>query len=138
MILVILGLFEYGRYYLMVHVCNNAVSAGAAYACKHTSPIVISGTTYGNGVSDVTNVVNANLGTRQLTNSSVSVYLSDALGNAVADSQGNNPGLFTNAGIGQYICVQLTGTYSFVPSKYLGLPSTKTMTFTTVRRSEAN
>ena len=84
-LLFIMGLFEYGRYYLMVHVCYNAVSAGAAYACKHTSPIVISGTTYGNGTSDVTNVVNSNLGSQQLANPTVSVYLSDALGNAVAD-----------------------------------------------------
>ena len=30
----------------------------------------------------------------------VTVYMSDALGNAVADSPGNNPGLFTNAGVG--------------------------------------
>ncbi len=134
----IMGLFEYGRYFLMVHVCENAAAAGAAYACKHTSPIVISGTTYGNGTSDVTNVVNATLGTQQLANPTVSVYLSDAFGNAVADSAGNNPGLFTNAGVGQYICVKLTGTYTFVPAKVLGLPSTSTITFTTVRRSEAN
>ena len=87
-LLFIMGLFEYGRYYLMVHVCNNAVSAGAAYACKHTSPIVISGTTYGNGISDVTNIVNSNLGTQQLASPTVNVYLSDALGNAVADSAG--------------------------------------------------
>ena len=65
-LLFIMGLFEYGRYFLMVHVCDNAVSAGAAYACKHTSPIVISGTTYGNAASDVTNIVNSNLGTQQL------------------------------------------------------------------------
>ena len=111
---------------------------GAAYACKHTSPIVISGTTYGDGASDVTNVVNSCLGSQQLANPAVSVYLSDALGNPVADSAGNNPGLFTNAGVGQYVCVQLTGTYSFMPTKFLGLPSTMVQTFTTVRRSEAN
>ncbi len=137
-LLFILGLFEYGRYYLMVHVCYNAVSAGATYACKHTSPIVISGTTCNNGTADVTNVVNATLGVQQLASPTVSVYLSDALGNAVADSAGNNPGLFSNAGVGQYICVKLTGTYTFVPTTILGLPSTKTETFTTVRRSEAN
>jgi Flp pilus assembly protein TadG len=134
----IMGLFEYGRYFLMVHVCNNAVSSGAAYACKHTSPIVISGTTYGNTVSAVQNIVDVNLGTQQLANPSINIYLSDAFGNAVADSAGNNPGLFTNASVGQYICVQLTGTYTFVPSTFLGLPSTATETFTCVRRSEAN
>ena len=137
-LLFIMGLFEYGRYYLMVHLCSNAVSAGAAYACKHTSPIVISGTTYNNGTTDVANIVNSNLGSQQLASPTVSVYLSDALGNAVADSAGNNPGLFTNAGVGQYVCVKLTGTYTFVPTTLLGLPSTKTETFTVVRQSEAN
>ena len=137
-LLFIMGLFEYGRYYLMVHVCNNAISAGAAYACKHTSSIVISGTTYANTLSAVTSVVTSCLGTQQLANPTVNAYLSDPVGNALADSQGNNPGLFTNAGVGQYVCVQLTGTYTFVPAKYLGLPSTMTETFTTVRRSEAN
>ena len=137
-ILFIMGLFEYGRYYLMVHVCYNAVSAGAAYACKHTSPIVISGTTYNNGSADVINVVNANLGSQQLASPTTTVYLSDALGNAIADSAGNNPGLFTYASVGQYICVKLTGTYTFVPAAMLGLPTTKTETFMTVRRSEAN
>ena len=137
-LLFVMGLFEYGRYYLMVHICNNAVAAGAAYACKHTSPIVISGTTYGNTLAAVTNAVNASLGSQQLANPTVTAYLSDAFGNAVADSAGNNPGLFSNAGVGQYVCVQLTGSYTFVPAQYLGLPSTMTKTFTTVRRSEAN
>jgi len=134
----IMGLFEYGRYFLMVHVCNNAVSAGAAYACKHTSPIVINGTTYGNTVSNVQNIVDVTIGMQQLTNPTITVYLSDAFGNAIADSVGNNPGQFIYASVGQYICVQLTGTYTFVPSTFLGLPSTATETFTCVRRSEAN
>jgi Flp pilus assembly protein TadG len=137
-LLFIMGLLEYGRYFLMVHICSNAVSTAAAYACKHTSQIVVSGSVYGNAVSDVTNVVDANLGTRQLASPTVTVYLSDAVGNAVADSAGNNPGLFTNAGIGQYVCVKLTGSYTFIPTTFLGLPSTTTKTFLAVHRSEAN
>jgi Flp pilus assembly protein TadG len=134
----IMGLFEYGRYYLMVHICYNAVSAGAAYACKHTSPIVISGTpTCGSDDSDVIGVVNANMGTQQLANPTPSVYLSDALGNPTLDSAGN-PIRFIYASVGQYITVKLTGTYTFIPATMLGLPSTRTETFTTVRRSEAN
>ena len=137
-LLFIMGLFEYGRYFLMVHVCNNAVSAAAAYACKHTSPVVISGTTYGNAASDVTSIVNANTGSQQLSGAAVSVYLSDSVGNAVADSAGNNPGLFTYAAPGCYVCVKLTGTYAFIPSTFLGLPSSSTKTFMAVRRSEGN
>jgi Flp pilus assembly protein TadG len=137
-LLFIMGLFEYGRYFLMVHVCSNAVSAAAGYACKHTSPVVISGTTYGNGTTDVTNIVNANMGSQQLAGATVSVYLSDSLGNAVVDSAGNNPGLFTYASAGSYVCVKLTGTYTFIPTSFLGLPSTSTKTFMAVRRSEGN
>jgi Flp pilus assembly protein TadG len=137
-LLFVMGLFEYGRYFLMVHVCGNAVSAAAGYACKHTSPIVLSGTTYNNRTSDVTSVVNSAMGTQQLASSTVSVYLSDSLGNAVADSAGNNPGQFTYATAGSYVCVKLTGTYTFVPTTFLGLPSTTTKTFMAVRRSEGN
>lgn len=137
-LLFIMGLVDYGRYFLMVHVCSNAVSAGAAYACKHTSPIVLSGTTYNNGASDVANIVNATIGSQQLANPTISVYLSDANGNAVADSAGNNPGLFTYASPGSYVCVKLTGTFTFVPSTFLKLPSTYAPTFMAVRRSEGN
>jgi Flp pilus assembly protein TadG len=137
-LLFIFGLIDYGRYFLMVHVCSNAVSAGAAYACKHTSPIVISGTTYNNTTSDVQNVVNATIGSQQLANPTVSVYLSDSNGNAIADSAGNNPGLFTYATPGSYVCVKLTGTFTFVPSTFLKLPSTYSPTFMAVRRSEGN
>jgi Flp pilus assembly protein TadG len=130
-LLVIMGLFEYGRYYVMIHICENAVSAGAAYACKHTSPIVIGGTTYNNGTTDVTNVVNSCLGSQQLANWSVNVYWSDSSGSS-------NLGSFTSASAGQYVCVSASGTYTFVPAGVLGLPTTRTQTFKTVRRSEAN
>jgi hypothetical protein len=122
----------------MVHVCSNAVSAGASYACKHTSSIVINGATNANTLSAVASAVNSAMGTQQLANTTVNAYLSDGLGNAVADSAGNNPGLFTNAGVGQYVTVKLSGTYTFVPAKFLYLPSTSTITFQATRRSEAN
>jgi Flp pilus assembly protein TadG len=137
-IMFIMGLFEYGRYFLMVHVCSNAVSAGASYACKHTSNIIINGTTYQNRWIDVNSAVNSAMGTQQLANTTVSAFLSDGLGNVLADSAGNNPGLFSNAGVGQYITVTLSGTYTFVPAKFLYLPSTTTVTFQATRRSEAN
>jgi Flp pilus assembly protein TadG len=133
-----MGLFEYGRYFLMVHVCSNAVSTGAAYACKHTSSIVINGSTSANTLSAVTAVVNSTIGSEQLSNPTVNAYMSDGTGNAVADSLGNNPGLFTSAGVGQYVTVTLSGTYTFVPAKFLFLPNTSTITFQATRRSEAN
>jgi Flp pilus assembly protein TadG len=137
-ILFVMGLFEYGRWFLMIHVSSNAVAAGAAYACKHTSQIVLGGTTSNNGTSDVTNIVNATTGSQQLTNPTISVYLSDADGNPLADSAGNNPGQFTYAAAGDYVCVKMTGTYTFVPTAFLKLPSTYTPSFMAVRRSEGN
>ena len=137
-ILFVMGLFEYGRWFLMVHVNSNAVAAGAAYACKHTSPIVLSGTSYGDANSDVTNIVNATVGSQQLANPTISVYLSDADGNPLTDGAGNNPGLFTYAAPGDYVCVKMTGTYTFVPTAFLKLPSTYTPSFMAVRRSEGN
>ena len=116
-LLFIMGLFEYGRYYLMVHVCDNAVSAGAAYACKHTSPIVISGTTYGNGRQrrhqrrQRPAWARSNLPTRPST---FTCRMPSAMPWPTA--RAITPDSFTNAGVGQYICVQLTGTYTFVPA----------------------
>ena len=116
---------------MTVHVGNNAASEGAAYASRHTSPIVLNGTTYGNGTSDVLNVVNSALSGVQLTGQTISVYLSDGLG--------NNLGTWTNAQAGQYVCVQITGTYTFsLPTKMLCLPASMPMTFQAVRRSEGN
>ena len=137
-LLFVMGLFEYGRWFLMVHVSSNAVAQGANYACKHTSPVVLSGTTSNNGTTDVTNVVNATLGTQQLASPTISVYLSDADGNPLADSTGANPGSFTYAAAGDYVCVKMTGTYTFVPTAFLKLPSNYTPTFMAVRRSEGN
>jgi hypothetical protein len=134
----IMGLIEFGRWFLMVHVCGNAVEQGANYACKHTSPIVISGTTSNNGTADVANVVNASIGSQQLSGPTISVYLSDADGNPLADPTGANPGSFTYAAAGDYVCVKMTGTYYFVPTAFLKLPTSYTPTFMAVRRSEGN
>ena len=49
------------------------------------------------------NVVNSALAKVQLSSQSISVYQSDALG--------NNLGTWTNAQAGQYVCVQISGTY---------------------------
>jgi Flp pilus assembly protein TadG len=129
-LLFLLGLMEYSRYLMTLHVFTNAVSMGASYAARHTSQIVINGTTYGNNNTNVLSVVNNALAGQQLTSQTTSVYLSDALG--------NNLGTWTNAQAGQYVCVQITGTYSFMLPKLLGLPSSITQTFQSVKQSEGN
>jgi Flp pilus assembly protein TadG len=129
-ILFILGLMEYSRYLMTLHVFTNAVSAGASYAARHTDPIYLNGTSYGNANSNVVSVVNNALAGQQLTGQATSVYLSDALG--------NNLGTWTNAQAGQYVCVQITGSYSFMLPQLLGLPSSITQTFQSVKQSEGN
>ena len=43
--LFIFGIMEYSRYLMTLHVFTNAANAGATYAARHTSPIVINVTT---------------------------------------------------------------------------------------------
>jgi Flp pilus assembly protein TadG len=129
-ILFILGLMEYTRYLMTLHVCTNAVTAGATYAARHTDPIYFNGTTYGNANSDVTAIVTNALAGQQLAGQAISVYESDALG--------NNLGTWTSATAGQYVCVQLTGSYSFTVPQLFGLPSTLSQTFQSVKVSEGN
>lgn len=131
MFMMILGVMEYGRFLMVRHLFANATCAGAAYAARHTSPIVLNGTTYGNATSDVTNIVNSALAGQQLVGQTINVYQSD--------SAGNNLGTWTGAANASYVCVQITGTYQFtLPTQFLALPNTLNLTFQTVRRSEGN
>jgi Flp pilus assembly protein TadG len=129
-LLFLLGIMEYGRYLMTLHLFTNAVTAGAAYAAKHTDAIYLNGSTYGNANSNVTTMVTNALAGQQLSGQAISVYQSDALG--------NNLGTWTSAQAGQYVCVQITGTYQFMLPKLLLLPSTIAQTFQCVRLSEGN
>ncbi|MCE9544506.1 MAG: pilus assembly protein [Planctomycetia bacterium] len=130
LLIFILGTFEYGRYYMTVHLFTNAANVGAAYAAKHSSPIVISGTTYGSATSDVTNVVNQYLVGRSLTGQSITVFNSS--------STGTNTGAWSGTEAGKYVCVQISGTYQFIVPALLGLPASTTLSFQSARRSEGN
>lgn len=129
-VLVVLGIMEYGRWLMTLHVFGNAARQGAAYAAKHTAPIVLDGATAGNATSDVTNIVSKNLAGRALGSQAVSVYLSDSLG--------NNLGTWTNAQAGQYICVEISGDYQFTVPALFYLPASMSTSFKAVKRSEGN
>jgi Flp pilus assembly protein TadG len=130
LLLFFIGVTEYGRYLMTNDIFNIAAKEGAAYAAKHTDPIVLGGTTYGNGTSDVTNVVNSFLGGLTLSGQSTQVYMSDSLG--------NNLGTWTSATAGQYVCVKITGTYTFAANALLFLPSSVPLTFQSVVLCEGN
>jgi Flp pilus assembly protein TadG len=129
-LLFILGVMEYGRYLMTMHIFQNAAREGAAYAAKHTSPIVIAGMVYGNSTEDVASVVSSRLAGQQLINQKVSVYRSDSVG--------NNLGTWTDARAGQFVSVEITGTYQFAAPTLLSLPSSMSTTFKAVKRSEGN
>jgi Flp pilus assembly protein TadG len=129
-VLFLIATMEYAHYLMILQLLNNAAREGAAYAAKHTDPIVVGGTTYGNATSDVTNLVTLRMAGQQLGGQNISVYLSDSVG--------TNLGTWTSAQAGQYICVQITGTYSFIAPKLIFLPTTVATTVQAVKRSEGN
>lgn len=129
-LLFLLGILEYGRYVMTLQVLTNAAREGAHYALSHTEPVTIQGATYGNSTSDVVNVVNEFSAGQALSGQSIDVYASDSLG--------NNVGNWNDAGVGQSICVKISGTYNFMIPSLLSLPSSKSVVALSVMRSEGN
>lgn len=125
----LLGVMEYGRYVMMLHVLQNAAREGARYAIAHTEPVVISGVSYGNNTTDVTNVVNNFLAGQTLSSQSVQVYLSD--------TSGNNIGTWTNAEAGDLICVRISGNFNFIVASLLRTSSSLSVQVRSVMRNEA-
>ena len=130
MLIFLFGILEYGRYVMTLQVMTNAARAGCRYAVTHTSAITIAGTTYGNATTDVTNVVNKALAGQSLTSQTTQVYASDSLG--------NNTGTWTNAAVGQDVCVRISGNYTVLIANLLRLPATIPVVAQSVMRSEAN
>jgi Flp pilus assembly protein TadG len=130
MLLFLFGIMEYGRYILCLQVVTNAARDGCRYAVTHTQPVTLAGTTTGNATSDVTNQVTKFLGGQQLSSQSVQVYQSD--------SQGNNIGAWNGATPGQYVCVQITGTFQVTVPKLLSFPGSITVQTKTVMICEGN
>ena len=129
-LLLILGLFEYGRYVMTVQLFNNATREGVRYAITHLQPVTLGGTTYGNAISDVTNKVTGVLPNISLSGQSIQVYASDDLG--------NNLGTWTNAQLGQSVTVKITGNYQVAVMAFLNLPSTIPVTAQATMDIEAN
>jgi Flp pilus assembly protein TadG len=129
-IVVLFGIFEYGRYVMTLQMMTNAAREGAHYALTHTQPVTIAGTTYGNATSDVTNIINKALVGQSLASQSVQIYASDSLG--------NNIGLWTDTQVGQCVCVRITGNYRVLMASVLYLPANIPVVAQCVMRSESN
>lgn len=130
MLLFIFGIMEYGRYVLCLQTVTNAAREGCRYAVTHTQPVTLGGTTTGNAISDVTNQVTQFLSGQQLTGQTVTVYQSDA--------QGNNIGAWNGAITGQYVGVQINGSFQITVPQLLYFPSTVPVQTTSVMICEGN
>ncbi len=129
-LLFLMGILEYGRYIMTVQVLTNAAREGAHYALSHTEPVTLEGTTYGNSTSDVVAAVERASGGQSLTNEVIQIYKSDVYG--------NSQGQWTDAGIGDSICVEISGTYVFLIPQLLHLPSSMAVNTKAVMRSEGS
>jgi Flp pilus assembly protein TadG len=122
------GILEYSRWLMTIQTVHNAVVQGAEYAAKHTDPIVLGGTTY--QPTDYSAVITQYMAGLTLQNQVVSIYQSDAMG--------NNLGVWTGAQTGTFVCVQITGNYSFLQATLLGFSTSIPVSFKSVKASEGN
>jgi Flp pilus assembly protein TadG len=124
-LLLILGIFEYGRFFLVRNVIANAAREGARYAVIHT---------YDKTTSDIQNYVLGILGssTAQLTGLAIQVYAADSLDNPLTGVSWNN------AIFGSGIGVQIDGDYSPITPGFLLMPNMVHMRTASIMNSEAN
>jgi Flp pilus assembly protein TadG len=146
-LLFLLAIYEYGRYVMVRQLLDNATREGARYAVVHTQ----SKTTL-----DIQNVVDQYLGGQGIQldaydkTVNIQVFMADpATGNPL-DANGNvvawTAAPFNNAGFGQAIAVQITGTYRPVIPALVAynrgqltiLPSTVPVQSTCIMYSETN
>jgi Flp pilus assembly protein TadG len=128
-LLFMFGIIEYGRYVMTLQIMTSAARAGARYALTHVQPVVLGGVTYGNATTDVQNVVNTYLAGQSLSSQNIQVFEST--------TTGQNIGAWTSAQAGQSICVQITGNYIPIITKYLYLPSSIPVSVQSVTRVES-
>ncbi len=126
-LMMFMGIIEYGRYYFLVQVANNAVREGARYAVVHTGD----GTTSTQVSTVVTSKMN---GTQNmLSGYTVSVQnVNTSTGVAIANSNWND------AQFGGAIMVKITGNYTPTVPVLLFLPSSFAFQAATIMNSEGN
>jgi Flp pilus assembly protein TadG len=124
-VILLLGVFEYGRLIMMKQLADNAAREGARQAVVNTDPS--SGVTTATIQATVTNF----LAGQSLSNLVVQVYQADP-------TTGANIGAWNAAPFGSDIAVQVSFNYVPVFPIYGGLPGTIQLTATSMMRSEAN
>jgi hypothetical protein len=123
-LLFLFGIFEYGRLLMVRQLLDNAAREGARYAVVHTYDSTVVADTQQRALS----VLGGQNG--QLGNFGIQVF--------EADGNGNNIGLPTDAGFGQYIAVQIDGDYTPVLPSFLFMGKTVHLKAVAMMYSEAN
>lgn len=123
--LLIFGIFEYGRFFMVRNLAANAAREAARFAVVHTADKT---------TTDVQNLVLGILGSQQsqLQTLNIQIYATDASGNPLAGVPWNN------ASFGSGIGVQIDGDYTPTLPSFLVMPSLVHVTAVSVMNSEAN
>lgn len=126
-LMMFMGIIDYGRYYYLVQVSNNAVREGARYAVVHTGD----GTTSIQVSTVVTTKMNGT--ENMLSGYGVSVQnVNTSTGVAIANSNWND------AQFGGAIMVKITGNFSPLAPVLLFLPTSFAFQAATIMNSEGN
>ena len=130
LIMMLLGIMEYGRFIMVKQVVENATREGAhlTTSADGADPTNYSYQTTATIQAAVTNAMGGV--DALLPDLTIDVYL--------VDSSGNNIGSWTTAQDGQNIAVEVTGTYTPILPTFGFLPSTVTIHSKCVMRSEGN
>ncbi len=128
-LMLLFGIFEYGRFVMTRQLMENAAREGARWAIANT---------YNGTVAQIRNVVDARLGVarNQLVGytptSSILVYAADSSGNPISGRSWND------AAFGEYIAVEVVGTYQPVLPNLLRMNASFTVRAKAIMSSEAN
>jgi hypothetical protein len=128
-ILIMFGIFEYGRFVMTKQLLENATREGARYAVAHTNDAT---------TAQVQDAADAKLsvGRQQLVGyvkgTSILVYAGDASGTQITGKSWND------AGFGENVVVEISGTYKPSLPNLLFMKSSFTIKAKAVMASEAN
>ncbi len=121
-LMLILGIYEYGRFVMARQVVQNAAREGARLAVVSTNTLT---------ETDIQNTVRNYLVGQDLSTANVTVYWADP-------NTGNNLGVWTNAAFGQGIAVEVDTNYQPILPAFLKMSTTIPLRVKTVMYSEAN
>jgi Flp pilus assembly protein TadG len=121
-LILMLALFEYGRFVMIEQLVENATREGARQATVST--------TNGSTATIQATVTNYLMG-QPLQNVNIQVYKADP-------ASGSNLGSWTSANFGEAIAVHVTAQYQPMLPTFGFLPSTVNLTATSMMRCEAN